>query len=788
MSDEFSIDRNRRSQAGDAPLRGGASNPGALEWDIAEAADDRGEPQAAAATGEARPAEPSPATPDHAAAMPLPFKDLLDDDEEESRSTLPGIDIRRLLLGCWRRRYLVGGVAAAVVLSFGLLAFTTIENQWTAVATLIKRDTSDEFSVSGGKAFKPQQYNLQTLLDTLKLPSSMDQVKERAGLDMKRTTLSAAIDVKLGKESDILHLVVNWEDPQTAALVANHLADVFLEKSSDMRRADAEETYHYFQERLGEARAERRLIDEEMLTFQQENKLSDFDAETQARLGELARLEGDYQTQQAEIDALQYAIERLEAVIAEQPDMVIKSTIYRSPLKQRLADYEWELQEARSRYTSDNPKVAKLQKKVDVLTRMIADSNDESVPENTYSPNEHRQNLDLRLHELRDTLKVTENRAAALQQTIAATQEKLAFLSSKEKEFVRLKLRQEASESLEFSLTHRVDEARLQMLRAEPAFDVLERATPPEERQPSGRKLIVVGGAVVGTGLGLLIALLLEFFDPRVRTRRDGTDLSGDEVCSEWPRLPASAALQVTSEQVASPVVMTFRHFVNNLEARHDAEQLQSIAVVSAERGAGRSLVAANLARTLALKERPSLLIDADAGPDAGRRPQEACAAAGSQPGLLQVLDGSTTLKAALQKTDLDKLHCLGPGQPGEGQSVPLVLGGRRMAKFIDSLRQFRGRVVYDLPALQGHETSLEVASAIGNVVLVLRSGWSRRAETRQLVELLNRRHINILGTLVVDVPEHYLEQKQPAARKRAGGEMNPEEKHHAKPDALQNA
>ena len=605
---------------------------------------------------------------------------------------------------------------------------------------------------------------------------------------MKRTALSAAIDVRLGKESDILHLVVNWEDSQTASRVANHLADVFLEKSSDMRRADAEETYHYFLQRLEEARADRRVIDEEMLNFQQENRLSDFDAETEARLGELARLEGEYQTQQAEIDALQYAIERLEAVIAEEPDMVIKSTIYRSPLKQRLADYEWELQEARSRYTVDNPKVAKLQKKVDVLTRMIADSNDESVPENTYSPNEHRQSLDLRLHELRDSLKVTENRAVALQQTIETTQQKLAFLSSKEKEFVRLKLRQEASESLEFSLTHRVDEARLQMLRAEPAFDVLERATPPEERQPSGRKLIVVGGAVVGTGLGLLLALLLEFFDPRVRTRRDGADLSAVEVCSEWPRLPASAALQVTPEQVASPVVMTFRHFVNNLEARHDEEQLQSIAVVSAERGAGRSLVAANLARTLALKECPSLLIDADAGPDAARRPQQACATTGSALGLMQVLNGSTTLKTALQKTDLDKLHCLGPGQPAKDQSIPLVLGGRRMAKFIDGLRRFHGRVVYDLPALQGHETALEAAAAVGNVVLVLRSGWSRRAETRQLVELLNKRHINILGTLVIDVPGHYLEQKQSAGRQRNAGGKKTEERHHANPDALQNA
>ena len=468
--------------------------------------------------------------------------------------------------------------------------------------------------------------------------------------------------------------------------------------------------------------------------------------------------------------------------------MVIKSTIYRSPLKQRLADYEWELQEARSRYTADNPKVAKLQKKVDVLTRMIADSNDESVPENTYSPNEHRQDLDMRLHELRDNLKVTENRAAALLKTIAATQEKLAFLSSKEKEFVRLKLRQEASESLEFSLTHRVDEARLQMLRAEPDFDVLERATPPEERQPSGRKLILAGGVVVGTGLGLLIALLLEFFDPRIRTRRDGTDLAGTEVCGEWARLPASARLQVTPDHVASPVVMNFRHFVNNLEAQHGKDQLHSIAVVSAERGAGRSLVAANLARTLAMKERSTLLVDADPGTDAGRRPQEICAVTGNDRGLLQVLDGSTTLKAALLKTDLDKLHCLGPGQPGEGLSVPLVLGGRRMAKFIDGLRRFHGRIVYDLPPLLGHETALEAAAAIGNVVLVVRSGWSRRAETRKLVDLLQKRHINILGTLVTDVPEHYLEHAMPVSKQAVAGSTPYEENRDGYPDAIQNA
>ena len=45
MSDELSIDRNSRNLGSDTPLRGRDSDPGALEWDIAEAADATDQPQ-----------------------------------------------------------------------------------------------------------------------------------------------------------------------------------------------------------------------------------------------------------------------------------------------------------------------------------------------------------------------------------------------------------------------------------------------------------------------------------------------------------------------------------------------------------------------------------------------------------------------------------------------------------------------------------------------------------------------------------------------------------------------
>jgi len=141
-----------------------------------------------------------------------------------------------------------------------------------------------------------------------------------------------------------------------------------------------------------------------------------------------------------------------------------------------------------------------------------------------------------------------------------------------------------------------------------------------------------------------------------------------------------------------------------------------------------------------------------------------------------------------LRKTDLQRLHCIGPGAATPGQAIPLLLGGKRMAQFIETLRGFRGRVIYDLPALNSHETALEAAAEVGNVVLVLRSGWSRRSDIRQLVELLQKRRINILGTLVVDVPDHYLEQRRSTSQQHGEYRTTQEENRNGHPDVIQNA
>ena len=65
--------------------------------------------------------------------------------------------------------------------------------------------------------------------------------------------------------------------------------------------------------------------------------------------------------------------------------------------------------------------------------------------------------------------------------------------------------------------------------------------------------------------------------------------------------------------------------------------------------------------------------------------------------------------------------------------------------------------------------------------------GSRRRAETRKLVDLLQKRHINILGTLVTDVPAHYMEHTIPAPQQAVAGGTDHKENRHVYSDALQN-
>jgi Mrp family chromosome partitioning ATPase len=472
-------------------------------------------------------------------------------------------------------------------------------------------------------------------------------------------------------------------------------------------------------------------------------------------VGQVAQLDASFQTKVAETGAMRTALARIGGQLEKEPEMVVTSSRYRSPFKQKLSDYQWELKEALTRYTHENPKIVRLQKRIETLEQLIAESKDEVAPENVYQPNPKRQELILRAQELEDQIKIAEAQSSAERRTLDESRTQLGELTGARAGYQDLVGRAADAERLVDILAARVAEVRAAMLRNESGFAIVERATPPVLPLPSMRKIVAVAGVVLGGGLGVLVALLLELRDPLVRTARDAQGSAGCELVFEVPALDAPEDRAVDPAAPTALVSVLFRRLANDLGTALKPREWRSLALVSADPHGGRTLMALNLASALGLKEERTLLVDADLRANAGTRPGTHLRLGAPDPeaSLTEVLAGRRQLEDAVVPAGRPNLGLLatGPCETNEGLQL---LGSRGFADLVRRLDRQGLHVVYDLPPLSTLESVTEAASAIGNVILVARSGQTRRQDLKQAALRLRAREVEIRAVAVVEVPE----------------------------------
>jgi hypothetical protein len=107
-------------------------------------------------------------------------------------------------------------------------------------------------------------------------------------------------------------------------------------------------------------------------------------------------------------------------------------------------------------------------------------------------------------------------------------------------------------------------------------------------------------------------------------------------------------------------------------------------------------------------------------------------------------------------------VQLLGPGRIGgdpddadEAQVLPL--GSGEFARLATERWHAGAHRLYDLPPLNGLEPVSEAAAAIGGVLLVARSGHTRRGELRTASERLAARGVEVRAVIVTMLPPRLL-------------------------------
>ena len=177
------------------------------------------------------------------------------------------------------------------------------------------------------------------------------------------------------------------------------------------------------------------------------------------------------------------------------------------------------------------------------------------------------------------------------------------------------------------------------------------------------------------------------------------------------------------------------------------AEERQVLTIVGAERGEGRTYLAANLAVVFAQLGERTLLIDADM-----RAPrQHFLFSLENRTGFSTMLAGRLREEAIVRIPDLAGLSVLpaGPTPPN-----PLELLNRlNFEEFMIGVRGLYDVVIVDTPAMTVGEDAAMIAVKTGAALAVARSGSTRVAAFTDLVQGLMDAGVAVVGSVLNEVP-----------------------------------
>ncbi|MCG3178968.1 MAG: hypothetical protein BIFFINMI_01298 [Phycisphaerae bacterium] len=299
-------------------------------------------------------------------------------------------------------------------------------------------------------------------------------------------------------------------------------------------------------------------------------------------------------------------------------------------------------------------------------------------------------------------------------------------------------------------LERRKEELQVEERHARAPLEIFSSASAPRPEDYTFPRLtlFLAGAVVLGLGLAVGLAFLLELSNTTIRTPRDISEHVRMPLLGFVPQLeggdaPLSAASRIVADQPLSMMAESFRQIRTNLLFSAPADQLGTVAITSAAREEGKTTVAGNLAITVALSGRAVLMIDANF-----RRPDLSGAfAPDAQAGLSNVLTSQATLEDSVRETGIPNLSVLptGPVPPDPAE----LLGSSNMRALLDQAALKYDLVLIDAPPALLLTDSLVLATMVDGVIAVIRAGASSRGMVSRLRDQLTKVNGRVVGAVL---------------------------------------
>ena len=276
---------------------------------------------------------------------------------------------------------------------------------------------------------------------------------------------------------------------------------------------------------------------------------------------------------------------------------------------------------------------------------------------------------------------------------------------------------------------------------------VLDKATavPADNAGNAGVSLAL--GLLLGIMGGVGLAFLAEAAWPKIVTAGDVRVATGLSVLASVPRLPGrlkGSQQIVVIDRPFSAAAEGYRRVGTALERQGLGDDIRVLAIVSGDPGDGKSLLAANLAHSLARQGRSVILVSSDL-----RQPQvERLLGLPQLPGLAETLHSEPPIPAIGMLVSInDHLLILPAGMPAKHPGE--LLASQRLVEAIQILHKI-GIVILDTPPARLSADAMTLSGVADATLLVARAGVTRMRSLLEASVALRNDRVRQLGVALV--------------------------------------
>lgn len=563
---------------------------------------------------------------------------------------------------------------------------------------------------------------------------------------------SPYVSVEQYEETDILEIKAESPDPVQAAKIANAMARAFIEEEIKRVRDDYKGAGAFIDSNIEKAKTEYVNALQAVKEFKEKEKTVNLDTETTTLIQKISDLRKNMEDNRLTIFKLKAGIGQVESQLKSIPkyekatEQIKENDIIQS-LKITLRDLYLDLAATKTKYTKEHPSVIDIQNKIDQTKELIQKEMARVFGSETTALSPLHEAVMEKLTGYYADIAAYESQNQVFPKIIDKYESELMTLPRKTSTYTQLSLTVTVTQDIYDALLKYQYQAGLAESTALSNIYLVESAAAPKidddkHKHPSISLNLMVA-ILLGTTLGIGASILVEYLDDTIRTPEDVKAFKGLTFLGSIIKLRKKEPRLISTMDPRSPLRETFRTLRNSIRYATLDKTPKSIVITSSIDKEGKSFLVSNLAVSIANEGKKVLIIDGDL-----RRPSmHKYFNLTNDIGLTNFLVGDADLRAIQIPSGIEGVNIIptGPLPPDPARLVE----SKKMQQLLKDITESYDLVIVDTPPVLAASDAMVFGGWTDGMVIVVESGKASRRHLPDVLELVKKANINLIGAVL---------------------------------------